>query len=206
MEIILIRHGMITPPQDEHGNALMYPTDTPLNKVGQDQARNLAGKLGELGIYLEKIYTSPYKRALQTAEIIAERLKIPVVSDHELREPDIPGYIGVLSKEIESIDIYAHPRSSDQETYEHLIERIENTFWRLFNKNEEHSFGIVSHGDPIQVLIHRLQNPAENIKDVPRMDKLRQNNYLCRGDAWRLQFNSRRQLKAVEHIGTTFQF
>lgn len=133
-------------------------------------------------------------------------LKIPVVSDYELRDPDIPGYIGVPSKEIESMDIYAHPRSDDQETYDHLIQRMENAFWRLFNENQGHSFGIVSHGDPIQVLMRRLKNPKEDINDIPRMDKLRQNNYLLRGDGWRLKFNQQRQIENVEHIGTEFQF
>lgn len=207
MEIIIIRHGMITPPQDKKGNALMYPIDIPLNDTGKSQAKSLAAKLEELGVSLERIYTSPYNRALQTATIIAERLKIPgLIPDRELRDSDMSGYIGVPAKKIESIDIYAHPRSKDQETYEHLIQRMENVFWRLFNENQGHSFGIVSHGDPIQVLMRRLRYPAEAIQDVPRMDRLRQDNYLLRGDAWRLRFNQQRQLETVEHIGTSFQF
>jgi broad specificity phosphatase PhoE len=209
MEALIIRHGMITPPKDAEGNDLMYPTDTPLNQEGHAQAERLAASLRHRGLIPARIYSSPYARALQYATEVATRIGVTEIIPHyELRDPDIPGWIGVPTKEIdnENTDIYASPRSVDQETYEHLIQRMERIFYELGKANTDELFGLVSHGDPIQVLMRRIQFPAEPIDEIPRMNILRKENYLQRGDAWYLRFNRQNLLDSREHIGQDYQF
>jgi broad specificity phosphatase PhoE len=68
MEIILARHGETAWNRDEifRGRA-----DVPLNGLGQKQAELLSGYLS--GSPVEAVYSSPLKRALETAAAIAGR-------------------------------------------------------------------------------------------------------------------------------------
>lgn len=206
MKVIVIRHGMITPPKDSEGNDLMYLPDISLNDAGKAQAEKLANKLLDKGLHLEKIYSSPFTRALEYAQLIAAKMGIQqIISDNELRDPDVPGWIGKTGYEIESVDSYTAFATPEQETYEHVMTRMEQAFWRIYHENKSGSFGIVSHGDPIQLLVRRLRFPQESLSDVPRIDKLRE-SYLKRGDAWILEFNNADKLTRTEHIGEGFQF
>ena len=57
-----------------------------LTKVGISQARKAAEELAGKGISM--IYSSPYARTMETAEIVAERLGLKVVQDDRLVEID----------------------------------------------------------------------------------------------------------------------
>ncbi len=59
-------------------------TDPPLTAVGWEQARRLAQRLARQGIDL--IYSSPQRRALQTAQAIAEATGLSVMVEDGLRE------------------------------------------------------------------------------------------------------------------------
>jgi probable phosphoglycerate mutase len=59
-------------------------TDIPLNTVGLAQARRAAMAMVDRGIVT--IVASPLSRALRTAEIVAEALSLPVVTDDDLME------------------------------------------------------------------------------------------------------------------------
>lgn len=58
--------------------------DLPLNENGRKQASDLAERLKELG--LEAVFSSPLKRALETARITAGVLNIPVFVKEDLTE------------------------------------------------------------------------------------------------------------------------
>ncbi len=81
MEIYIIRHGK-TPWNVDR--LLQGGTDVELNEDG----RNLAIKTGQglKDIYFDKIYSSPLKRALETAELIRGNRDIPIETDDRLRE------------------------------------------------------------------------------------------------------------------------
>jgi broad specificity phosphatase PhoE len=59
-------------------------TDIPLNAVGLIQARRAALAMVDRGIVT--IVSSPLSRALDTAEIVAEALNLPVSTDEDLQE------------------------------------------------------------------------------------------------------------------------
>jgi broad specificity phosphatase PhoE len=84
-DLILVRHGQ------SEWNAAYTRTridpnipDPPLTAEGRRQAADAAASLAELRI--ERLLTSPYARALETAEIIAARLQVPVVVEPLVRE------------------------------------------------------------------------------------------------------------------------
>lgn len=206
MNVVVIRHGMIAPPQDFAGNDLMYPPEIKLNEEGISQAKKLAEELLSRGLNLPRIYTSTFSRALEYAKLVASKMRISeVIVDNELRDPDISVWIGRTAGEIEGTDSYTL-RNPGDETYEEVIIRMEKTFRRLQEKNRGELFGVVSHGDPIQVLMRRLEFPDEGLNNFPRIDILRLDDYLKRGDAWVLELDSIGKLIKKEHIGEGFQF
>jgi len=83
--MILVRHG------ESEWNVLFSRTridpdipDPPLTAEGRLQAAAVAATLRPLG--LERVLASPYRRALQTAEIIAGELGLPITVEPLVRE------------------------------------------------------------------------------------------------------------------------
>jgi broad specificity phosphatase PhoE len=83
--MILIRHGQ-SEFNVHYGRTRQDPgiRDPQLTELGRDQARLAAGALDALG--LRRLVTSPYRRALETAEIIAGALGLPVTIDPMIGE------------------------------------------------------------------------------------------------------------------------
>jgi uncharacterized phosphatase len=73
--ITLLRHG------ESEGNSagvLQGQSDYPLTKTGLDQAQRLASYWKSIQVQFDLIITSPLLRALQTAEVVANYLQVPV--------------------------------------------------------------------------------------------------------------------------------
>ncbi|WAC06661.1 MAG: histidine phosphatase family protein [Thermodesulfobacteriota bacterium] len=81
MRIYLIRHGEI-----ESNVKKIYAgtSEESLNPNGERQVVLLVSRLEGKGI--SRIYTSPLTRAVETAKILSQKLKIPVIVEKELRE------------------------------------------------------------------------------------------------------------------------
>ena len=72
MNLYVLRHGIATDP-DDHGFA--KDADRPLTPEGKRKLRQVADAMEALELSFDLILSSPYLRARQTAEIIAEDLK-----------------------------------------------------------------------------------------------------------------------------------
>lgn len=93
MKIYLIRHGQTTGDV----NGLYGGTfDDYLSQKGINQVKKLAPKLK--GRAIEIIYSSPYLRAKETADILAKTLKIPIEIKDDLRERNVYGFMSGKSK------------------------------------------------------------------------------------------------------------
>ena len=89
-DFYLFRHG-----ETDYNKDLRWQgcgIDMPLNATGISQAEALSERLKPLG--LEIIYSSPLKRALETAQIVATQLKLKVKIIPDLRE----GNLGICKK------------------------------------------------------------------------------------------------------------
>ena len=73
-DFYLFRHGQTD--MNAAGRWQGRGIDLPLNETGREQARELAAALTPAA--LEVVFSSPLKRAVQTAQIVAEILRIPV--------------------------------------------------------------------------------------------------------------------------------
>ncbi|MEF9955114.1 MAG: histidine phosphatase family protein [Clostridium sp.] len=83
MKLYLIRHGQT---QWNIEGKIQGKTDIPLNQVGIDQAKLLSEAMEEHSV--SAIFSSPLKRAYETACIVASSKNLPVIPVRELEEVD----------------------------------------------------------------------------------------------------------------------
>lgn len=95
-DFYLFRHGETE--YNRFGLRQGQGIDAGLNETGRLQAQKLAVYLEEKEI--EVIYTSPLRRARQTAEIAAVRLCIAVISDERLLEGNFGAAEGLSKEEV----------------------------------------------------------------------------------------------------------
>jgi broad specificity phosphatase PhoE len=95
LEIILARHGETEWNVEE---VFRGRIDIELNQTGRRQAELLAKHLAELKI--EAVYSSPLKRALDTAEAIARRHRLEVKTSPGLIDGDFGQWQGLPLKEV----------------------------------------------------------------------------------------------------------
>lgn len=81
VQLILVRHA-----EPERIVETAGPADPPLTDRGRAQAQRVADYLGEESI--DAVWSSPMRRARETADPIAERLGLTVLVDGELAEYD----------------------------------------------------------------------------------------------------------------------
>jgi broad specificity phosphatase PhoE len=152
--IVLARHGETDWNRDNRfqGNA-----DPPLNDAGREQSRALADRLTGDGI--AAVYASPLRRARETAEIVAERLELPVSTVEPLREIDVGEWSGLTRSEIEERFPEAFARWLDYahgwqhgETYDQLGERVLPALLDLANRHDGERILVVTHGGPIRAV------------------------------------------------------
>ena len=98
MRLLLARHGETDWNAAGH---IQGQTDTSLNTNGIAQAVQLAQRLRETGVQVNKLYSSPQKRAMETAQIVARTLECGIVSVEALREMSFGAWEGYSWAEIE---------------------------------------------------------------------------------------------------------
>ncbi len=88
--LYIIRHG-----QTELNTKMLMQgrSDHPLNETGLAQAEEAAGRFAAMGVKIDKVYSSPLIRALQTAKAIAPEAEL--VIDDRLIEMDYGPYEGM---------------------------------------------------------------------------------------------------------------
>ena len=95
MELILVRHGE-TPFNRER--KVQGITDIELNDTGLRQAHQLALSLKDHEIH--QIYSSPLRRAYQTAEVISQFHDVPIHRRSGLMEMDVGDFEGLSFQEL----------------------------------------------------------------------------------------------------------
>ena len=81
MELYLIRHGQTD--WNKEGR-LQGSVDIELNENGRAMAKAAGIRLNE--VFFDKIYSSPLKRAYETAELIRNNRNLEIIVDESLRE------------------------------------------------------------------------------------------------------------------------
>jgi broad specificity phosphatase PhoE len=154
-ELLLVRHG-----ETDWNRARRWQgrDDPPLNELGLRQARELADSLVDERI--DAIYSSDLRRALMTAEIVGERLDLPVQPLVELREIDVGSWSGLTRDELDERfpeQVARHLESwgtgwEDGETPDQLTERVVAAVRRIASDHTDDRVLLVAHGGVIRAL------------------------------------------------------
>jgi broad specificity phosphatase PhoE len=155
--LLLVRHGETDWNRDGRWQG---HSDTHLNDVGRAQAARLADELGGVDV----IYSSDLARARETAEIVAERVDLPVHVDSRLRERSFGAWEGKTGREIESEFAAAHaqwlagsPGADDAEPFAEFAARVESFLADIVERHPDETVLIVAHGGSIRVIHARAQ-------------------------------------------------
>jgi broad specificity phosphatase PhoE len=169
--LVLIRHG-----ETDWNLEGRYQgqADPPLNQRGIAQAEQLAEALVETNLAL--LYTSPLQRAAQTAQIIAQRLAIPIYPEPRLMEIHLGEWQTHLRTDIEKrYPSLFHLWQTQPwtvappggERLQQVQQRVYAAIDDLLKRHPHCTIGIVTHRIPIVMLKIRYQNlGAESIRTL----------------------------------------
>lgn len=191
MNIYIVRHGQ----SEGNINNIHQGENTQLSKEGKRQSKSLAKRLMDKKI--DVIYTSPYLRTKQTAEIIAKQLKIPVEYWDSLKERKRPSEIESLSynhpkaSEIYEItrknQIKADWKYSDDESFNDLLKRAKEVEKYLLKHHSSQNVLCVSHIGMLIMIV--LQIILQN-KLTPEV-------------FWQFYYHSRQDNTGITHLEYT---
>jgi len=150
--ILLARHGETD--WNREGRFQGW-ADPPLNATGCAQAVELSVEL--MAEDLAAVYSSPLRRAYETAEVVAASRGLEPVTVDALREVDVGSWSGLTRAEIEQRfpDQYARWLGygqgwEDGETYEQMAERVVRALLELAEERDGKRILAVTHGGPIR--------------------------------------------------------
>lgn len=155
MRLLLIRHA------ESAGNAarvIQGIADHPLTAHGEQQAKLLATRL-QHGLVPEALYSSPLRRAWQTAEAIGRACQLEVQPLAGVREYDFGVGNGMAIDEARQN--YAVP---DEGGEAHLVfpgeegrtafrDRVSASLWSLAARHGEQTVAVVAHGGPVAAFL-----------------------------------------------------
>ena len=150
--IVLVRHGETDWNRD---NRFQGHADPPLNDTGREQARVLAAALETESF--AAAYTSPLRRAAETAVILAGALGIDAVPDGSLMEVDVGSWSGLTRTDVEVRFPEGFARWleyghgwDDGETYDELGARVVSGLVDIGAQHPGDVVLAVTHGGPIR--------------------------------------------------------
>ncbi len=166
VKLFLIRHGQTESNVEGRYQGSM---DTNLTETGKEQA--LAAKKYLSKVKFSSIYSSPLKRAMQTAVIMADGTGLEIKVREDLKEMNFGKWEGMKFEEINTsyrqdyqdwlADPYKNP-PTDGESFGSLIKRADSAVKKIITENPDgSSVAVITHGGVILALIvNWLQVPS----------------------------------------------
>jgi broad specificity phosphatase PhoE len=153
--IVLVRHGETDWNRE---NRFQGRADPPLNDAGRRQARELAERLRPDSV--TAVYSSPLRRARETATIVAELLALDVSVNDALMEVDVGSWSGLTRTEVEARFPEGFRRWleydhgwEDGESYEELGRRVVDGLSLIADAHPGERVLAVTHGGPIRAAL-----------------------------------------------------
>lgn len=163
MKLFFIRHGQT---DWNVSKKIQGSSNTELNSNGIIQAEKLGKELLEGNYNISKIYSSPQKRALETAKILSKITNISYESSEGLKEISFGQWEGLTWNEVkehykcEYDEWYINRRYTTPpkgETYHNMLSRVLSTLNDIV-KNNSGNVAIVTHSAVIMCLQCYLSN------------------------------------------------
>lgn len=176
MKIYLIRHSESI---DDIENCYGGIADFELTENGKNKVKERRKEIDNYGI--EKIYTSPYKRAYQTAKILNENIKVELKVIEDIRELNSHGILSGVNKELAK-DIFSYVFEKEEykntgyyfgktflggENIEEFDNRVKRAINSIIRDSEELSaIAIVTHGGVHRSIFKNILNVNKKIEGI----------------------------------------
>ncbi len=158
-KFIVMRHGEATSNVKKIINAVLENSNKyPLTEKGGKQIAKAALELKNAGI--TKIIASPFYRTQETAKMLAKALNVPIETNHELVEYKLYDLEG--KKEIPQSVEYFTQKMGNNENWGELAVRMMNAIKKIDTTNENETILVLSHGDPIFILLWAMSAKTKN--------------------------------------------
>ena len=175
MDLILVRHGETDANRD--GRLMSSSGGPPLNAIGRAQANDIAGALKvDLPFHL---YTSPARRARETAGIISKTFDAPFTVVEDLAETDVGAIEGLTEHELRrTYPVYFSEWERDHATARppggETVQELQDRAWRavrsLYEAHADETVVAVSHCFTISTVVAKvLEMPLRHFRRV-RLD------------------------------------
>ena len=154
MNLLVIRHGQ---SEADILKVMEGRADFSLTELGVKQAELMADWIAQ-NYKIDKILTSPLKRANQTANILSVRTGIAVIHDDDLMEWQNGIIAGIPREEARAKyprpePKYPHTAIYEQESDIQFRMRAETALSKILNENpEDATIAVISHGGLINQL------------------------------------------------------
>lgn len=167
MKLFLIRHGLT---DWNLKGKIQGSFDSELNEAGITQAEELSRKILKDNDKFSKIYSSPQKRAVKTAQILSEATGIEYVLIKGLEEINLGEWEGLswdevkekFPKEFEAwLKNRRYARAPGGESYQDLLERVLPAIRKIIDENDG-NVAIVTHSAVIMCLLCYITNTSFN--------------------------------------------
>ncbi|MEK7061644.1 MAG: histidine phosphatase family protein [Patescibacteria group bacterium] len=143
----ILRHGEALSNVREIASSWPETFDNPLTGLGREMVKVAAEEISKKKIDL--IFASDLLRTKETAQIVSEKLNLPVNFDTRLREIDFGSFNGKLVEESENYFKDESHRIKQAmpggENYEQLAERISNFFESIEKEYNDKTILIITH-------------------------------------------------------------
>jgi probable phosphoglycerate mutase len=154
VQLLLIRHAL--PLRSEPGQG----SDPDLSEVGVEQAKRLPDALARFPV--SRLVSSPQRRAVQTAQPVADHLGLDIAVDERLAEydRDLPHYIPIEQIAAENPEELARlmngqlPSGVDVEAFQSRIFAAIDDLIDAADRDD--TVAVFSHGGVINALLHRV--------------------------------------------------
>ena len=163
MHLYLMRHGETF--WNKKG-LIQGSSDIELTPYGEELARDTRDGFEKDQIHFQRIYSSPYKRAVRTAEIIAEKQEASVQVDMRVREMCFGKYEGSKINEVQNVDenityCFHHPSlyvadetaDSFQELYDRIAAFLKDEVLPMEQDPSIENILVVCHGAVIRAFL-----------------------------------------------------
>nr|WP_066295481.1 histidine phosphatase family protein [Bacillus sp. FJAT-29937] len=139
-----------------HCEAEGQPPESKLTNNGLKQALDLSEFFSEMKI--DRILSSPYKRAIDTIEPLAKQLNIEIELNRKLTErilstENLPDWLEKLRATFDDMELKFEGGESSQAATERIVEVAEE----IFNGEKENTI-IVTHGNLMSLLLKYYKN------------------------------------------------
>lgn len=154
MQLLLIRHAL--PLRSEPGQG----SDPDLSEDGVEQAKRLPDALARFPV--SRLVSSPQRRAIQTAQPVADHLGLDIAIDERLAEydRDLPHYIPIEQiaaenpEELQRLMNGQLPSGVDVEAFQSRIFAAVDDL--VAGADRDDTVAVFSHGGVINALLHRV--------------------------------------------------